>query len=151
MAKGTGGDKLRAHLKKIADNLAKAEAVRVGFLENARYPDAKGTSVPMVAAINEFGAPSRGQPPRPFFREMIKEKSPLWPEAISNLLKQNDYDARKTMNLVGAAVKGQLQQKINTYVGPPLRPSTIARKGHDKQLIHTSFMLKSVDFKVVTK
>lgn len=52
----TGGEKLQAYLAKIAGNLASAgnePAVRVGFLEGVTYPD--GTSLPMVAAIQEFG------------------------------------------------------------------------------------------------
>jgi hypothetical protein len=50
----TGGDKLAAKLAAIAKRLGGNPEVRVGFLENSVYDD--GTSVPMVAAINEFGA-----------------------------------------------------------------------------------------------
>ena len=56
MATVSGGDKLMAYLKQIDANLASAGSspeVRVGFLEGATYPD--GTSVPMVAAVQEFG------------------------------------------------------------------------------------------------
>ena len=50
----SGGDKLE---KVLATTVAKLrnehDTVRVGFLEGSTYPD--GTSVPMVAAVQEFG------------------------------------------------------------------------------------------------
>lgn len=49
----SGGDKLQAYLDRLLARVSSAQAVRVGFLEGATYPD--GTSVPMVAAVQEFG------------------------------------------------------------------------------------------------
>jgi hypothetical protein len=146
MADISGGDKLDAALNRIAQGLKRGGTVRVGFLENATYPD--GTSVSLVAAINEFGAPSRGQPPRPFFRRMIAAKSGEWPKAIEGLLKANDYDTKRVLALMGEGIKGQLQQSIVDLVEPPLKPSTIARKGSSKPLIDTGHMLNSVDYEV---
>lgn len=48
-----GGDKLQAYLDGILARVSSAQAVKVGFMEGATYPD--GTSVPMVAAVQEFG------------------------------------------------------------------------------------------------
>lgn len=48
-----GGDKLASKLKEIAERVANARGIRVGFLENSTYSD--GTSLPMVAAVQEFG------------------------------------------------------------------------------------------------
>lgn len=56
MATVSGGEKLQAYLAQIAGNLASAgsaPSVQVGFLEGSTYPD--GTSVPTIAALNEFG------------------------------------------------------------------------------------------------
>lgn len=139
-----GGDKLEAELKKIAANVKNAASVRVGFLENSTYPD--GTSVPLVAAIQEFGAPSRGIPPRPFFRNMIAAKSGEWPKAVGDLLKVNDFDAAKTLNLAGDGIKGQLQQSIRDTDSPALKQSTIDKKGFDKPLVDTGHMLNSVGY-----
>lgn len=123
MVKVTGGDKLEGVLAHIAANVSKAAAVDVGFLAGATYPD--GTSVPMVAAIQEFGAPKAGIPPRPFFRTMIAAKSPEWPKAIAGLLKANDYDAQRTLGQAGAAITGQLQESIIATDSPPLSPVTL--------------------------
>ena len=147
MAKVSGGDKAREALNRLARKLEGAKAVRIGFLENATYPN--GTSVPMVAAINEFGAPSRGQPPRPFFRRMIAAKQGEWPAAIRQLLIRNNYGVEVTLEQIGEAVSGQLRQSIVELTDPPLAPSTVKRKGFDKPLIDTGQMLNSVSYEVI--
>lgn len=149
MATIKGGEKLAQKMRELAEKVAKPATLRVGFLENARYPD--GTPVAMIAAINEYGAPSRGQPPRPFFRNMIHEKQGEWPEAIANLVRANDMDAEKALDLAGAAIAGQLRQSITDLTEPPLAPSTIKRKGFDKPLIDTVHMLNSVNHEVKSK
>lgn len=146
MATISGGTKLAAALAKIAEGASKPATLSVGFLENATYPD--GTPVAMIAAIQEFGAPSRGIPPRPFFRDMIAAKSGEWPGAVAGLLKANGYDAETTLEQAGAAIKGQLQQSIATFSGAPLAPATVERKGSDKQLVDTGHLLASVDYVV---
>lgn len=146
MAAIRGGDKLAKALAELSQKVSKAATLSVGFLEGATYPD--GTSVPMVAAINEFGAPSRGIPPRPFFRNMIAAKSGEWPKAVGDLLKGNDYDAVKTLSVTGEGIKGQLQQSITDLTSPPLAQSTIDAKGSSKPLIDTGHMLNSVGYSV---
>lgn len=146
MVEITGGTKLANALARISENLTNAASVKVGFFAEATYPD--GTSVASVAAFNEFGVPSHGQPPRPFFRTMIRQKSDEWGPATAALLKANDYDAHKTLELVGEGIAGQLRQSIVDLDGPPLAPSTIARKGHGKPLVDTGQMLNSVGVEV---
>lgn len=50
----TGGDGLRAKLEEIKQKVGDGELLRLGFLENATYPD--GTPVAYIASINEYGA-----------------------------------------------------------------------------------------------
>lgn len=142
MAKLTGGGKLAGVLKKIAKS---SPTVEVGFLSGATYPD--GTSVAVVAAANEFGVPSRGQPPRPFFRNMIADKQASWPKAIEENYKRTG-DLHTTFDRMGQGIKGQLQDSIRQLTDPPLAASTVRRKGHDKPLIDTGHMLNSVDYRV---
>lgn len=133
-----GGDKLAAALAKISKNASKAATLSVGFLEGATYPD--GTSVAMVAAIQEFGAPKAKIPPRPFFRNMISDKSPSWPKAVGDLLKANDYDAERTLGQAGEGIKGQLQESIINTNSPALSPITVMLRGmksNDQSLVVT--------------
>jgi hypothetical protein len=133
-----GGDKLEAALAKIAAKVSKSATLAVGFLEGATEPD--GTSIPMIAAIQEWGAPKANIPPRPFFRNMIAAKSPEWPKAVGELLKDNDYDATKTLSRTGEGIKGQLQQSIIDTMEPPLSPVTVMLRGmksNDQSLVVT--------------
>ena len=136
MAAISGGDKLQAALDKIAANASKAATLSVGFLADSTYPD--GTSTAMVAAVQEFGAPKVGIPPRPFFRNMVAAKSKEWPKAVGELLKDNDFDAEKTLGQTGEAIKGQLQDSIINTNEPPLSPVTVMLRGmksNDQSLV----------------
>ena len=127
MATISGGDGLAKALGKIAANTSKASRVDVGFMGGATYPD--GTLVSFVAATQEFGAPSRGIPPRPFFRTMIAAKSPEWPDAIAGVLKSSDFDAAKALDVVGDQIAEQLKQSIIDTNSPALSPVTVMLRG----------------------
>ena len=141
-----GGDKVRAVLAEISRKVGRGGTVKVGFLAGSTYPD--GKSVAMVAAIQEYGAPSRNIPPRPFFRRMLAQDSPAWPGTIAAQLKATGNDVPRVLDQMGALVKGQIQASIIALVDPPLKPATIRRKGFAKPLIDTSDMLKAVAYEV---
>lgn len=146
-----GGENAKRKLRDLADKVRSAK-LRVGFLEGATYPD--GTKVALVAYMNEFGRSVHSdegdyyQLPRPFFRSMISAKSPSWSNELGKLMKNNENDSMRCLELMGIRIKGQLQESITALVSPPLAPSTIARKGFAKPLIDTGHMLNSVDFEI---
>lgn len=144
----TGDKAVQRRLEEIAALLGNGGGVRVGFLEGATYPG--GTPVAMIAAIHNFGAPRAGIPPRPFFSNMIVDKSPEWGPAIGQLMVDNDYDVARVLALSGEAIAGQLRQSIADTNSPPLAESTIKRKGHSKPLVDTGHMLRSVSYEVKT-
>jgi hypothetical protein len=146
MTSFSGGEKMQAILAELASKVSRPGTLRVGFLENATYPD--GTSVPMVAAVNEFGAPSRGIPPRPFFRTMVTQNSPAWGPALGGLVKNFGYDATKALEAMGQGISGQLRKSIQDTNSPPLAQSTIDRKGSAKPLVDTGHMLQSIDYDI---
>ena len=131
MVQISGGDKLAAALNDISKKLSSAGTLRVGFLENAKYPD--GTPVALVAAVQEFGAPSKGIPPRPFFRNMIAKHSKEWPKAIGDDLVNTDYDVDATLNRVGELISSELVQSIFDLMSPPLSPVTVMLRGMSSQ------------------
>lgn len=146
MANLDTGRELNRALDEIARRLRRASYVKVGFLEKATYSD--GTPVAMIAAIQDFGAPSRGIPPRPFFRNMIREKQRDWPGQIAGLLRGHNYDAERVLSMMGEVIAGDLRQSIRDTNDPPLAASTIARKGFDKPLVDTGHLLASVDYEI---
>lgn len=171
MATVTGGAKLRATLEQYKRMATGPDRVKVGFLEGS-YPE--GPPIATVAAWNEFGRgpgtavrgkrethqdfarrshhfvdvefglPAHGQPPRPFFRNMIAEQSPTWGRKAASIMRGNGNDIAATLEVMGQEIAGRLKESINALTDPPLAPSTIARKGFDKPLIHTSLMVNSV-------
>lgn len=142
-----GGEMALSGLAAIADKIKSAAAVKVGFLAGATYPG--GQSVAMIAAIQNFGAPAAGIPPRPFFSNMIVTSSPGWGPSLATILKANDYDSAKSLDLMGDGIAGQLRQSIIDTNAPPLAKSTIARKGHAKPLVDRGHMLNSTGWEVV--
>lgn len=138
MASFTGGDRLRARLDEIAKSLDNGGTLRAGFLEGATYPD--GTSVAMVAAIQEYGAPAAGIPPRPYFRPTISGHSEEWGDLIASQLPAANYDAGKALKVVGEQIKGELQEAIASVDSPPLSDVTLMlrkMKSEDQNLVVT--------------
>ena len=146
MVKLTGGTRLQAKLDELAAKLGKGGAVRVGYLEGATTPE--GVSVAMYAAANNFGAPAMGVPPRPFFTNMVADKSPGWGDSLVGILKANDMNVRLSLDKLGEHIKGQLQTSINETNAPPLAEATIARKGFSKPLIDKGYMFNDIGVEV---
>lgn len=117
----SGGDKLAAYLAETAKKVSKAASVRVGFLEDATYPD--GTPVAFVAAMQNFGTGSI--PPRPFFTNMVAQYGPGWPDKIAKLLNANGFDAEITLTLMGHDIAADLEQSIIDTNTPALSDITL--------------------------
>lgn len=110
-------------LEEIAKKMG-GGSVSTGFLEGATYPD--GTPVAFIAFLNEYG--HQGQfpaPPRSFFRGMIAKESPTWPAKMARLAKVTNYDGEKVLGMMGADIKGALQQSITETNSPPLSETTL--------------------------
>ena len=118
--------KFDAAMKEIVGKLTNASTVRVGFPADATYND--GTPVALVAAVQEFGAPSRNIPPRPFMRGTVNEHSGEWARFLEKQIVANDYDAAKTLGQLGEGIKGQLIDAITNFSDPPNAPSTLKKK-----------------------
>ncbi len=178
MAKITGGKKFQKALDQLAKKISKPGTLRVGFLENAKYPS--GMPVAAVAAIQEYGAPKAHIPPRPFMRNTITKHENEWGKGIARVLKNTNYDVDLTLRLTGDLIKGQLQQSIRDTNTPALSQTTLMLRkmfgnhpelitGKDvgiarqrvkagestsgvstKPLIWTGFLLSRVDYEVKT-
>lgn len=132
----SGGTKLETHLKGMAAKLTKPGTLRVGYLAGSTYPD--GTPTAMIGAIQEFGAPKVGIPPRPAIRNMIAAKSPTWAGALGEILRTSGYDKEKTLLQMGEGIKGQWQESIIDLTAPPLSPVTLMlrkMKSQDQSLV----------------
>lgn len=149
----SGGAKLEAKLREIAEKAGRGGVLKVGFLAGATYP--KGTPVATVAAWMEYGTVGKDGkshiPPRPFFRTMIAEKSDKWGDSLARIMEGNGYDVRVSLSLMGEGISGQLKESILNRRYAPLSKETIKRKGNDQTLVETSNMINSVSYQVTLK
>ena len=129
--------------KKLEERLKPKLELEVGFFESATYKN--GIKVAQVAYWNEYGTSMI--PPRPFFRNAIKEKSKEWLNLIqSTQLKTKDMG--ETLATVGTESSSDISDSITNLSTPPNVKSTIAQKGSSNPLIDTGFMVKSVTYRV---
>jgi len=118
-----GGGKLEAFLRDMERKISRPAVLKVGFMEDAKEPD--GTPTAMVAAINNFGAPAVGIPPRPFFSTMISKNQASWPAQLAGCLKARDMDATAALEDMGGIIAGELRTEITLMDSPPLSPVTL--------------------------
>lgn len=117
--------------------------VKVGILDNSKYPD--GTSVATVAYKNEYGW--KNIPPRPFFRQTIKEQKENWAKLMQQGFKAG-YSLEKCFGLVGTAMQADIQYSIMTFTTPRNADATIAIKGTDSPLRHTLLLHDSIKYEL---
>jgi hypothetical protein len=176
-----GGKELAKYLFNVAQRLGAGGVVRVGFLENARYPSQDKTArfragvaklnnvgprksgsaafvsprkpaftaplpVATVAFWNNFGT-SRA-PARPFFSNMIAEKSPGWGKKLGNTAKACNYDTKLILQRMGEGIQGQLVKAIVDWPADN-SPLTVAIKGFNKGLQDQRIMQRHVGYEVV--
>ena len=141
MAEWRGGNKFKKVLNTIVAKVGTGKSLQVGYFPSAEYPN--GTKVALVAAVQNFGAPSRGIPPRPFFTNFVKDGEKEWPKVVSASLKAHNYDTAAALAYVGEELEGELRQSIQNTNSPPLKDATIKRKGHSKPLIGEHGLLLS--------
>ena len=140
-----GGDKLQKALREIAKKAGREMTVQVGFQDGATYPAEDGANpvyVAQVAFWNEYG--TTRTPSRPFFRTMIAQKSAKWGDNVARVLKANNYDVARTLDITGEKIIEQLQDSIINGGWQGNAESTIAIKGFDKPLVHDAIMLRGI-------
>ena len=145
MATATGGDNLIRRLQAYARTEG-PHTVAVGFGWGDTYPT--GQSLPLIAAIQEYGAPAKGIPPRPFMRLTMARNKGAWPAIAAARYKARGGDLRATLQDMGEVVRGDIQDTIRSNVPPPNAPITEARKGFNRTLIDTGLMLQHVKWAI---
>lgn len=143
----TGGTKLARALEAKTQHLQKGPYIKVGFLEDATYPN--GLRVAQAAFWNEFG--TKRAPPRPFFRTTIAQKSGEWGTILSKALVYYKMDSALALAALGTVMQSDIRESIVKWTDPPNAASTIARKGFNKPLIDTGVMQRKVDYRVMNK
>ncbi len=103
-------------------------------------------TVATVAYWNNFG--TTRAPARPFFTNMIEQKSPSWSADLALAVLKTGYDSHKALNLMGVRINDQLVQSIVDWPADNA-PLTVAIKGFNKGLIDRGIMQRSTGYEVV--
>ena len=125
--------------------LADKSHTKVGLQEGAQAKDL--SDLVTIGAVNEFGAPKRNIPERPFIRTTFDDQRFNLNQMIDreyDRLLRGTTNVRIALGKVGAFLKGKTQQKIVDIDQPPNKPSTIRRKGSSNPLIDTGQMRQSI-------
>lgn len=149
------GSKLKDKLRKIAalDDLE----LKVGFFENARYPD--GTPVAYVGYLNEYGGHN---PPRPFMKRTAQRRMKNWARGVAKNIRRADRASlKRAYEMAGQVAVGDVKRTIKDWPPGGNAPSTVrakarrARSGKnlvpinpETVLIDTGKMISSVAYEV---
>lgn len=162
-----GGKKLALALTAIEQKITNAGVLRMGFLENAKYPErtnarflkavgSKATpsvvpsiSIAQVAFWNEYGTVRA--PARPAFRTTISQKSKDWGHKLGLAIKATNYDGQKALALLGQDMRDDLENMIAQWSSPGNAALTIKIKGFDKPLVDGGDMQRAPDYEVKAK
>jgi hypothetical protein len=121
--------KLNAFVKDINDY-----NVRIGWFSSARYPN--GTPTAYVAAIHEFGAPSRGIPARSFMRPTIAAESGRWSQQMryyATQIVKGAMDTRAALEGVALIASEDVRTTLARLREPELSPLTVYIRKYIKE------------------
>jgi len=124
--------------------------VVVGWPEGSPQHAGSSMTVAQIASIHEFGLPPH-IPERSMLRATCELNSEKYTEALRKIgigITYARIDLRRGLDLLGITIKGDVQKRIAAGIMPPNAPSTIARKGSSKPLIHTGQMRAALDHEV---
>lgn len=141
----SGGEKLLKYLEAIERGFDTAKSVDVGWNSNNMHPEAK-TYTATVAAWQEFG--TKFIPARPFMAPARLENETKWSKEVAKEMSACGYNAEIALAGVGEVVKKDIQKAIMSVNAPKLAQSTIDKKGFDKPLIDSSYMIDHIDVEV---
>lgn len=142
---------LRGFIDRIR-NMGK-EKVLVGVPSSANSMHEGGTiNMATLAAVHEFGSPSRGIPERSFLRSAVLEhkadiKNFIMEGTQAYLQQKKDIDLA-FYNKIGLFAANLVKDKILKGPFVPLSATTIERKGSSKPLIDTGALRQSITWTV---
>lgn len=164
-----GGNGFRDYVKKM---LSEKATLKVGFLENAKYPY-ENIGVVEVAMRNEYGSThpcsayyeqrakavgihwiKEGMmlktPSRPFMEYTFLKNNKQWVKILAKTLPTTNFDMKKSFKILGEVIKGEIQHTISVAnsLFQPNDGVTIRIKGKDTVLRDSLQMLHSVAYEV---
>ncbi len=165
MSDVTIDDKVWRRLKKLLKRMTvKDPHARVGVLstKGGRETTEEGITMVDLAAIHEFGLPSRNIPERSFIRRTFRTKEKDVADVTAKLAKQlvaEKISLAKALNALGAWGAAEVKKTVteDEHIPPPLKKRTIEGRRRkdgvtsDRPLMDTGRLVASVQWDVVIK
>lgn len=136
-------------LDKLLKRYDNDEVLAIGYpaaeTGGIRYPD--GTSVVLVATVNNFGSQSQGIPARDFMSQggapAVEATAPI-AEALVPLLNQGKVTPADILRDMGPFAEAAFKAKLTEGPWEPNAPATITKKGSSRPLIDTGLLRNSL-------
>lgn len=125
--------------------------VKIGYLADSEKHKNSNATVAEVAIAMEYGVPDKNIPARPFFSTSFDKHREKYEKKIRqyvNLIYAGRMNVRRSLSLLGAEAKGDVQKNIREGRWEPLSERTIAKKGSSQPLIDTGQMRASVQYEI---
>ena len=151
------------NIEKAIKDLSTDKVLKVGWPKNIRYPEEEGGKyIAEVAAQNEYGAPHKNIPARPFLGPAVANNKTQWLSIVEKGVKDT-IDGKNTildvLEKLGRKASADVVVAIKEVTSPPLSPVTIAKRlsklskkkvtaGLTKPLIDTGIMWRAVTHSV---
>lgn len=104
-------------------------------------------SVGELAAIHELGA---GVPRRSFLRDTFDQDLAQTKKALRRIARaaSSGRHPQRASDHFGKEAAASFVEAINANIPPPLKPATVAKKGHDLALVETGTLRGHIDHDV---
>jgi hypothetical protein len=138
-------------IKALADRLASMNrSVLIGVPASAKA-EADGTSMVLVAAVNEFGSSDGHIPERPFLRQGVKagaDKFERLNRVNLRLIVQGKKSVEESLEQLGVVAVGEVKRNFIKGEFKENAPATIERKGSSRPLINSGSLRQSITYVV---
>jgi len=131
----------------------KSKTLQAGVLASAGTDSKTGTLIADYAYANEFG--TEFIPARSFVGSTYDDQSKKWErksdEIFGKILDDPSSNVNHLIAYLGEEIAGDIKEKILSNVPPPLKASTIAKKGSSRTLIDSGNLLGAINYEIVNK
>jgi hypothetical protein len=134
----------KALLKKIR----RSARVKVGIIGAAASADHDGVTNVEVGSFHEFGL---GVPRRSFIADYVDQNVGDIESHIRKAAKRvvkGKSTIDQALELLGIYIQGEIQQRMAAGIPPPLKQTTIDRKGSSTPLIDTGQLRSAITYEV---
>jgi len=150
---------VKINMKKLEDLARQAAAagksrVKVGILQGSGAHAETGISLVELAAVHEFGSPSRGIPERSFIRAPLTD-SLVIQTLITKLCKGSVLGRcsyADALEILGAKAAAHVKNYTKSGASPhkALKQATVNRKKSSRPLVDTGQLVNSVSYQVIS-